>query len=38
MTDHAAVSLETPTAMPLVEVEEDAPQKRDETMEIVMAK
>jgi len=36
--DHAAVSLETPTAMPLVEVEEDAPQKRDETMEIVMAK
>ena len=38
MTDHVAVSLETPTAMPLVEVEEDAPQKRDETMEIVMAK
>jgi chromosome segregation protein len=37
-TDHAAVSLETPTAMPLVEVEEDAPHKRDETMEIVMAK
>jgi hypothetical protein len=27
-----------PTATPTVEVEEDAPQKRDETMEIVMAK
>jgi len=38
VTDHKAVSLETPTAGPLVEAEEDAPHKRDETMEIVMAK
>jgi chromosome segregation protein len=31
-------SLETPTAMPLVEAEEDEPHQRDETLEIVMAK
>jgi hypothetical protein len=37
-TDHAAVSLETPTNAPSVEAEEDAPHKRDETMEVVMAK
>jgi chromosome segregation protein len=37
-TDHAAVSLETPTAAPDVDTEEDAPHKRDETLEIVMAK
>jgi chromosome segregation protein len=38
VTDHKATSLETPTAGLQVEAEEDAPQKRDETMEIVMAK
>jgi chromosome segregation protein len=37
-TDSPAVSLETPTNSPLVETEEDAPHKRDETMEVVMAK
>ncbi len=37
-TDHPATSLETPTSMPPVEAEEDAPHKRDETLEIVMAK
>jgi len=38
VTDHAAASLETPTAGASVESEEDSPHKRDETMEIVMAK
>jgi chromosome segregation protein len=37
-TDHPAASLETPAASPPVDREEDAPHKRDETMEIVMAK
>jgi len=35
---HAASSLETPTTVPAVDAEEDAPHKRDETLEIVMAK
>ena len=34
----AATSLETPTNSPSVDTEEDAPHKRDETMEIVLAK
>ena len=38
VTDHKPASLETPTTGMLVEAEEDAPQKRDETLEIVMAK
>ena len=38
VTDHQAASLETPTAAPLVDTEEDAPHERDETLEIVMAK
>ena len=38
VTDHTATSLETPTTAPSVEKEEDAPHKRDETLEIVMAK
>jgi chromosome segregation protein len=38
VTDHSPASLETPTATPPVEDEEDAPHKRDETLEIVMAK
>ena len=38
VTDHPAASLETPTATPPVDAEEDAPHKRDETLEIVMAK
>ena len=38
VTDHKAVTLETPNAGPSVEAEEDAPQQRDETMEVVMAK
>jgi hypothetical protein len=37
-TDQPTASLETPTASPAVDQEEDAPHKRDETMEIVMAK
>jgi hypothetical protein len=36
--DHKPSSIETPTATPPLEQEEDAPHKRDETMEIVMAK
>jgi chromosome segregation protein len=35
VTDHKAASLETPTAGPAVEAEEDAPHQRDETLEIV---
>ena len=38
VTDHQVASLETPMATPGVDQEEDAPHKRDETMEIVMAK
>jgi chromosome segregation protein len=34
----AAPSLETPTSSPSVDKEEDAPHKRDETLEIVLAK
>ena len=37
-TGQPAASLETPTTTPAVEAEEDQPHKRDETMEIVMAK
>ena len=36
--DHQATSLETPTTLAPVVAEEDALHKRDETMEIVMAK
>jgi chromosome segregation protein len=38
VTDHQPASLETPTTAPPVDQEEDAPHKRDETLEIVMAK
>jgi hypothetical protein len=38
VTGQSAASLETPTSTPPVEAEEDEPHKRDETMEIVMAK
>ena len=38
VTDHQAASLETPTSVTSVDSEEDAPHKRDETLEIVMAK
>jgi chromosome segregation protein len=38
VTGQPTTSLETPTATASVEAEEDAPHKRDETMEIVMAK
>jgi chromosome segregation protein len=38
VADYQATSLETPTTMPPVEAEEDAPHQRDETLEIVMAK
>jgi chromosome segregation protein len=38
VTDHQAVSLETPTATLSVDAEQDAPHKRDETMEVVLAK
>jgi chromosome segregation protein len=37
-TDQATVSLETPTSAPDVDAEEGAQHKRDDTMEIVMAK
>ena len=38
VTDHQAVSLETPTTTPLVDSEQDAPHKRDDMMEVVLAK
>jgi chromosome segregation protein len=38
VTDHKPASLETPTKVRPVEVEEDAPHKREDTLEIVMAK
>ena len=38
VTGQPAATLETPTTTPPVEAEEDEPHKRDETMEIVMAK
>ena len=38
VTDHRAASLETPLIEPDVDEEEDAPHKRDDTLEIVMAK
>jgi chromosome segregation protein len=38
VTGQPAATLETPTAKPDVDAEEAAPHKRDETMEIVMAK
>src|SRR5216684_4866096 len=36
--DHAPVSIETPISGPLVETEEDEPHKREETLEVSMAK
>jgi chromosome segregation protein len=38
VTDHKPASLETPTTVRPVEQEEDALHKREETMEMVMAK
>jgi len=38
VTDHQPASLETPTTVPSVDPEEDAPHKREETLEVVMAK
>jgi chromosome segregation protein len=38
VTDHQPASLETPTNVPPVEAEEDAPHKREETIEVMMAK
>ena len=38
VADHQAVSLETPIVTSSLEAEEDAPHKRDETMEVVLAK
>ena len=38
VTDHKPVALETPTALRDVEEDEDAPHRRDETIEIMMAK
>ena len=38
VTDHRAASLETPVAGRQVEEEEDSPHKKDETLEVVMAK
>ena len=38
VTDHKPASLETPTTVRPIEQEEDAPHKREDTLEIVMAK
>jgi chromosome segregation protein len=38
VTDHQPASLETPTAGRSVEVDEDAPHRREETIEVMMAK
>jgi len=38
VADHQALSLETPIVTSSLEAEEDAPHKRDETMEVVLAK
>jgi len=38
VTGHQAASLETPTTPPPIVAEEDTPHKRDETLEVVMAK
>jgi len=38
VTDHQPASLETPTTVPSVDSEEDAPHKREDTMEVMMAK
>ena len=38
VTDHRPVSLETPTTVPPVVVEEEVPHRREETIEVVMAK
>jgi chromosome segregation protein len=38
VTDHTPASLETPTSVRSVDQEEDAPHKREETLEIMMAK
>jgi chromosome segregation protein len=38
VTDHKPASLETATSVKSVDAEEDAPHKRDETIEVVMAK
>src|SRR6266404_4281287 len=38
VTDHQPTSLETPTTVRPVEQEEDAPHRREETLEIMMAK
>ena len=38
VTDHQPASLETPTTVRPVAAEEDAPHKREETIEVVMAK
>jgi hypothetical protein len=38
VTDHQPASLETPTTVKPVDEEEDAPHKREETLEIMMAK
>jgi chromosome segregation protein len=38
VTDHQPTSLETPIAVRPVEQEEDSPHRKDETIEVVMAK
>jgi hypothetical protein len=38
VSDHRPASLETPTNVRPVEQEEDAPHKREETIEVMMAK
>ena len=38
VTDHQAASLETPVTVKPVETEEDSPHKKDETIDVVMAK
>ena len=38
VTDHQPLSLETPTSVPPVDAEEDAPHRPEDTIEMVMAK
>jgi chromosome segregation protein len=38
VTDHRPASIETETSVPSVEPEQDAPHRREETIEVMMAK
>jgi hypothetical protein len=38
VTDHRPATLETATTVPPVDTEEDAPHRKEETIEVMMAK